>query len=199
MDTYTLEDLERLLSDSADGRRFLAKIELGEVPAHEPMLGPCIVWKAATDRDGYSQFRAGPPRPEGGRALISGHLWLHQQILGPVREGYELDHLCHNREVCARGRSCPHRRCVIHTQAVPQILNWARGGSPPALNANKDECDSGHPFTRENTYVDKDGWRHCRICHRVACAEYNARRRAALARLRDQQLAEAGQLTFDFI
>ena len=30
----------------------------------------------------------------------------------------------------------------------------------------KADCKRGHPFTEENTYVDKRGHRHCRACKR---------------------------------
>jgi hypothetical protein len=37
-------------------------------------------------------------------------------------------------------------------------------------------CDKGHPFDVANTYVSKDGSRHCRVCN----AEYQKERRRRL-------------------
>jgi len=33
-------------------------------------------------------------------------------------------------------------------------------------NVNKTQCNHGHEFTPENTYIDKDGGRNCRTCKR---------------------------------
>jgi len=45
-------------------------------------------------------------------------------------------------------------------------------------NANKTYCDSGHEFTPENTYVQGNGGRGCRECHRKICRDYMRRKRA---------------------
>lgn len=35
------------------------------------------------------------------------------------------------------------------------------------LNRNKKSCKRGHEYTVKNTYVSKQGLRHCRECHRL--------------------------------
>jgi hypothetical protein len=45
--------------------------------------------------------------------------------------------------------------------------NNARSNSPSALNARKTHCPAGHLYDEANTYVDRDGRRHCRTCGRI--------------------------------
>lgn len=35
-----------------------------------------------------------------------------------------------------------------------------------AISAAKTHCPQGHPYSPENTYVNPQGSRECRICHR---------------------------------
>jgi len=42
-------------------------------------------------------------------------------------------------------------------------------------------CKHGHLFDRANTYLDKDGWKHCKRCHRES--GHNPLRRARVANL----------------
>lgn len=37
-------------------------------------------------------------------------------------------------------------------------------------------CPAGHPYEKENTYVDPQGFRHCRACHRRRQKLYGMRR-----------------------
>jgi hypothetical protein len=37
-------------------------------------------------------------------------------------------------------------------------------GGPGWVNRAKTHCKRGHPFDGKNTYVDRSGRRHCRIC-----------------------------------
>ncbi len=43
----------------------------------------------------------------------------------------------------------------------------------PVPNGRKTHCPSGHEYTEQNTYLDPNGWRHCRKCKD---AEQEARR-----------------------
>lgn len=45
------------------------------------------------------------------------------------------------------------------------------------VNAMRERCKHGHPFTPENTYRNPKGQRLCRACNRARVAEWNRRAR----------------------
>lgn len=57
------------------------------------------------------------------------HRWYYEQEHGPIQNGLELDHLCHNRDANCPGNECIHRRCVnpLHLEAVAHPENVRRG------------------------------------------------------------------------
>ena len=74
---------------------------------------------------------------------------------GPIRDGYEIDHLC-------RTPSCVN---PDHLEAVTHRENSLRGLSPMALYAQRSHCINGHEFTPENTARYGSG-RSCKQCNR---------------------------------
>jgi hypothetical protein len=106
--------------------RFGAKVNReGPIPAHRLELGPCAEWTGALQSAGYGSFGAG----EGSAGPVLAHKWAWEQEHGPVPDGFELDHLCHNGSGCAGGPECVHRRCVnlAHLEPVPHRVNSQRG------------------------------------------------------------------------
>lgn len=143
-------------------RRFLQKVRPGD---------GCWEWLGNIGPDGYSRFSGVGPA----------HRFAYELLIGPIPEGYELDHLCHSMDsTCLGGYDCPHRRCVnpAHLEPVTKQENGRRSLSPFAVNARKDECPRGHPYTEENTWVYR-GSRYCRECRRVEARERKRRIRAA--------------------
>src|SRR4051812_21072155 len=63
--------------------RFWAKVQVGAP-------GQCWEWTATRDRGGYGRFYL-----RGG--LAAAHRFSYQTFVGPIPEGLEIDHLCHNR------------------------------------------------------------------------------------------------------
>lgn len=104
----------------------------------------------------------------------SPHRFSYEFFVGVIPDGYQVDHTCHDPEVCHAGDTCKHRRCVNpkHLKAVPRAINSSRqsrhrnGG-----NAEKTHCPKGHPYSLENTYIRPNGRRKCRRCNALREAE----------------------------
>ena len=126
------------------------------------------MWTAATIRCGYGEFGVDGK-------VVYAHRWAYEYFVGPIPDGLDIDHVCHNDSGCELGFDCPHRRCVNpnHLEAVPHHVNLARGnGNTGAINAAKTHCPQGHPYSGENLYVDPRGSRQCRACKREANRRY---------------------------
>ena len=124
--------------------RFLEKVEKTD---------SCWLWLGCLNHNGYGRFSYE-------LKTVPAHRWLYERVVGPIPEGFQIDHLCRNP------------RCVnpAHLEAVTPQVNTLRGDTPAAANAEKQFCPQGHPLG-EN--------RKCLIC-----------RAAATKRWRDQHLDE---------
>lgn len=134
----------------------------------DPSTG-CWLWTGRIDRDGYG--RAGS---------IGAHRAVWLALRGPIPPGLQLDHLCHDPDICYLTVKCPHRRCVNpdHLAVCTPLVNSLRSGSFAALNARKVRCDHGHVFTEANTYRPPGRPRRdCRACVRQRVHDYQARLR----------------------
>jgi hypothetical protein len=137
--------------------RFWAKVDKhGPLPARQPSLGECWLWKAALTGAGYGKFRTSATR------TVRAHRWSYERLVGVVPPATpDLDHLC---EVPA---------CVnpAHLRPTTPAKNVLRSlSAPPAINARKECCWKGHPFTEENTLLVQRSKcrtaRACRLCAR---------------------------------
>ena len=135
--------------------------------------GDCWIWTGCLVNDnGYGAFRVA------GRNY-GAHRWGYEQLVGPVPDGMELDHICHTRDLlrCLESGACLHRRCVNpdHLEPVTRLENVRR--SERALA--KTHCSKGHEYTPENTAYDR-GAQVCRTCKNAyARAYYHSRKRVA--------------------
>lgn len=137
--------------------RFISKVEV------QP--NGCWHWTGKPAANGYGRFWID------GKTRYA-HVVAYEHFIGPVPEGYEVDHVCHGRDTSCPGGVCDHRLCVCpdrepereHLEAVPHHQNVMRGRGHAARNAQKDACNEGHPFTEDNTYYDSRGDRGCRTC-----------------------------------
>lgn len=143
------------------------------------VAGPndCLIWTGFVDGDGYGKYTV----QNRGRYV---HRIVHEELVGPIPAGMQLDHTCHTRDAnCPGGNGCAHRRCInpLHLEAVSARENSIRAnGSFVSVNFQKTQCDSGHAFTPDNTYVRTNGTRRCRACQNEWTRAYRARRRDAV-------------------
>lgn len=121
----------------------------------------CWHWIACTDKAGYGGVGWQ------GRRWIA-HRLVYTLLVGPIPEGMDLDHLCHNRDItCSGGPACRHRACVNpeHCEPATRRQNLRRGRS---ANRDKSHCKRGHRFTEETTYIftNSSGGpaRQCLVC-----------------------------------
>ena len=128
----------------------------------------CWLWTAAKDDNGYGRFRE---KGRSGPAKLA-HVFAYETLIGPVPEGKELDHICRNP-------SCVN---PAHVEPVTHKVNVQRGLSGKVNNpmTAKTHCPQGHPYDERNTYVNRQGKRECRTCHR----ERTRLRRGSIARRR---------------
>lgn len=69
------------------------------------------------------------------------------------------------------------RRLAAYLENLPIIpqadLDW--NVNPHGFfNKSKTTCSHGHPYTKDNTYTDPKGARHCRVCRRAHDRKYYA-------------------------
>jgi len=131
----------------------------------------CWAWTGCIDRDGYGQTRITG-------TSTTAHRAVYELSVGPIPQGHQIDHICHDPRQCSLGNKCQHRRCCnpSHLESVMPIENMRRGhGTGPATLARRqsksNECPHGHLFTEENTYHNhrSDGTvrRECRECKKL--------------------------------
>lgn len=122
----------------------------------------CWLYQGAGTRNGYGRVNAG-----------LAHRVSYEIHVGPIPEGLLIDHKCRNR------------RCINpqHLEPVSASENIRRGIAPDLLrarNAAISACPQGHPYTPNNTRLNKAGARECRSCNAARHRAYR-RRRAAMA------------------
>ena len=121
----------------------------------------CWVWQAQLDSRGYGRIKSdGKPR--------FAHRVAYEQLVGPIPDGLELDHLC-------RVTSCVN---PAHMEPVTHRVNMLRGVNQVARYAVTTVCVEGHPLTGPNLYVTPDGRRQCKSCRAAAWQRYVARKKA---------------------
>lgn len=127
----------------------------------------CWKWTGAHRSTGYGVWRG-----------TAAHRVIYELLVGPIPEGLELDHLCHNADLTCPGRACPHRGCVnpAHLEPTTGAINRRRGRG----NAAKTHCPSGHEYTPENTYYRK-GRKSGRMCLKCSRRSTHAREKVRLA------------------
>lgn len=127
----------------------------------------CMIWNGGKTLGGYGRFAAETAHRGGVQEMA--HRWSYEDKVGPIPEGFDIDHLC-------RVRACVN---PSHLEPVTRAENIRRAA------AIKTACPAGHPYTEDNTSRNAEGHRKCRTCVTERDAlrkdEKNARRRAKRA------------------
>jgi hypothetical protein len=161
--------------------RFLARVDRN---------GECWLWTGIVKTNGYGIFSTGRRK-----SRVHAHRWSYEHFVGPIPEGLEIDHTCHDPATCKERSACPHRRCVnpAHLRAVTRRENHHASGNAEATSKahrSKTHCPQGHPYDEANTrwHWNRTYWnRQCIECSRKNTREY-MRRQAKIKRMaQDQQ------------
>ncbi len=134
-------------------QRFWSKVKFAD---------SCWLWTGAIGSTGYGRFNAGP-------LTAYAHRWAYEFCIGSIPDGLTLDHLCRVT------------RCVKpdHLEPVTYRANILRGNGLSALAVRNNVCVAGHAFDSANTYVARNGKRHCRACKNRRSMQYYYKRREA--------------------
>ena len=98
-------------------QRFFAKVEMSD--------RGCWLWDAAIDRTtGYGRFHAQVGH------MAYAHRFAYELLVGPIPDGYDIDHLC-------RVRECVNPR---HLEPVTRRENLMRGETLTAAHAAGRYC-----------------------------------------------------------
>lgn len=124
----------------------------------------CWLWTAGTDSAGYGSFAI---RTENGWTKRGAHRIAFVELVGPIPDGLELDHLC-------RVINCVN---PAHLEPVEPRTNKLRGIGFSARNARKTSCAHGH--TLGDAYIEASGARRCRSCRLAQVKERRQRKAAA--------------------
>lgn len=133
--------------------RFLSKVKKLE--------NGCWEWTAFRSPAGYGKF--GMFREQ----LWLAHRWAYTRWKGPIPEGIQVDHECHNADLsCRGGPDCPHRGCVNPEHLS---LKTARQNAIDSRYRKRDssKCFNGHPYNRRSLFYYKDGDKGCLICTHI--------------------------------
>lgn len=123
----------------------------------------CWLWTGAKNQDGYGTFT-----PTGQNAdQCPAHRVVYELLVGPIPEGFVLDHLC-------RVPSCMR---PDHLEPVPFRENVIRGIGPTAVNAARTVCIYGHDF--EHIIRRGRPERICRTCARLRAAKHRIKKGSA--------------------
>ena len=104
-------------------------------------------------------------------------LWV-----GPIPEGYDVDHLCFNSRCCnpVHLETVTHKENVRRGRIRERLLNDGKV-SPARFSYPLDriECSVGHPLVAADSYwTRQSGAKACKECNRDAVRRYNERKRA---------------------
>jgi hypothetical protein len=130
----------------------------------------CWEWQAARNEAGYGVIGYGP-----GKTTLA-HRVSYMLCIGPVPCGMFVCHSCDNP-------GCVHPAHLWIGDQTANMRDMARKGRSPRYRSYLTHCKYGHPFSPENVYSRKSGWRRCRECAKENNRAYDAAHRKERARV----------------
>lgn len=117
----------------------------------------CWEWLGPRNPSGYASVR--------GKTNIGhtsfGHRLSYYHYRGDLIKGLCIMHSCDNR-------SCVNPNHLTQGTQKENIHDMLRKKRQSTFHKDKTHCKHGHLFSKENTYADKRGSRHCKTCNRIA-------------------------------
>lgn len=152
--------LDQFPSTRVTGHTRLALLVEADAPG-------CWPWPGALNKKGYGTIDV----VVNGRRYRSAHRFAYEQLVGPIPDGLELDHLCRNPP------------CVnpAHLEPVTRSENVRRGDKARRRNREGQPlCINGHVVAGDNARPSAQfpGFLHCRACEAMHARNLSARRRA---------------------
>lgn len=127
----------------------------------------CWLWVGYLNSRGYIERDY-----NGKRWSMQRLIWTH--FYGPIPDGLVVDHLCR----IPRCWNPEHLEPVTIKVNTNRGINWER---------SKTHCPKGHPYDDVNTFVEKGGWRKCRVCISVRTRKHYAKNKALYSARSKQQ------------
>lgn len=122
--------------------------------------GDCWIFTGAVNSRGYGCIAV-----DGDGTTRLARRASYELLVGPIPDGLTIDHLCTVKRCC----NPKHLEPVTSAENNRRAREMGLTPFPPhaARNAVKTHCLNGHPFSGDNTFIDKNGWRVCVVCRRA--------------------------------
>lgn len=117
----------------------------------------CWIWQLTVNELGYGHLTIGAWLT-GAIQTRKAHRVAYEELVGPIPDGMELDHLCRVTRCCN----------PAHLEPVTHRVNTRRGDQGQWQKV-KTHCPKGHPYSGDNLVVHASAPNHrrCRACMRA--------------------------------
>lgn len=109
----------------------------------------------------------------GHRRMMNVHTLVAAAFVGPRPIGMDVNH----KDGDKRNNHASNLEYMSRADNMRHARDIGLIGQRTATYVPRSHCLRGHEFTPENTHVESNGARRCRVCERVKCRAYQERRR----------------------